>query len=504
MENYKSISTKQNREKQKKKVREEILNGRYIVTKKKAKIISALRAIPKPNGKIRLIHDCSRPLNLGLNEYASIDKVRFQTVNEAVGLLKKGYFMAKVDLQSAYRSVRIHQDDYSATGLKFKPKGFQGNIDIIDTRLPFGAKRAPRSFHRITQTVRRMMVRRGFDLTVVYLDDWLIIALTYAECYRGLTVLLELLRELGFAISYSKVETPATSMVFLGINIDSLSMSISLPQEKVAELRELLITYVRKRHASKKQLQQLAGKLNWASQVVRGGRTFLRRILDSIGKLKEADHKVILSQAFHLDLNWWVTYMEIFHGKIITECFDRPEVAMEIDSCSSASGVVFGDDWLFADWKADCHLAAGAHINHKEAFTVVLAARRWGHLWRGKMVTIYTDNQAAMHMLNKGTTGEDLMMSGLRELFWLSVVFDFRWQARYLKGQSNIFADTISRLENDNYLLQWFLLNQVAMSPAHLDSAVNALPNHMSPASLLLLLPQIQRLGELRRKWMRR
>ena len=70
--------------------------------------------------------------------------------------------------------------------------------------------------------------------------------------------------------------------------------------------------------------------------------------------------------------------MEFFHGKIITECFDRPEVAIEIDSCSSASAVVFGDDWLFADWKADCHTAAGAHINHKEAFTAVLAARRWG------------------------------------------------------------------------------------------------------------------------------
>ena len=169
MDNYKSISTRENRDLVEKQVREEIINGRYIVTKKKAKIISALGAIPKPNGKIRLIHDCSIPLNLGLNDYASIDKVRFQTVNEAPG-----------------------------------------------------------SFHRITQTMRRMMVRRSFELTVVYLDDWLIMATTYEECYRGLTVLLEFLRELGFAISYSKVETPATSMVFLGINIDSQSMSISL------------------------------------------------------------------------------------------------------------------------------------------------------------------------------------------------------------------------------------------------------------------------------------
>ena len=42
-------------------IKTEIDNGRYIVTQRKPSVISALGAIPKSNGKIRLINDLSRP-----------------------------------------------------------------------------------------------------------------------------------------------------------------------------------------------------------------------------------------------------------------------------------------------------------------------------------------------------------------------------------------------------------------------------------------------------------
>ena len=52
-------------------IREEIDNGRYIITKEKPKIISALGAIVKDSGKVRLIHDCSRPQGNALNDLAT-------------------------------------------------------------------------------------------------------------------------------------------------------------------------------------------------------------------------------------------------------------------------------------------------------------------------------------------------------------------------------------------------------------------------------------------------
>ena len=149
-------------------------------------IVSGLGAICKTSGKIHLIHDCSRPEGTAVNDYATADKIRYQTVTDASKLLTKNCFMAKVDLESAYRSVKIHKDDHEAAGLQFKFAGAPEPVYMVDTRLPFGATRAPGTFHRLTQAVRRMMARRGFRTTIVYLDDWLIIAETEEECRLAL------------------------------------------------------------------------------------------------------------------------------------------------------------------------------------------------------------------------------------------------------------------------------------------------------------------------------
>ena len=65
----------------------------------------------------------------------------FSTVDEAASHI----FMAKVDLKSAYRSVRISDHRKTATGLRWQ----FGNktVYLRDTRLPFGSKLASGIFH---------------------------------------------------------------------------------------------------------------------------------------------------------------------------------------------------------------------------------------------------------------------------------------------------------------------------------------------------------------------
>jgi hypothetical protein len=82
------------------------------------------------------------------------------------------------------------------------------------------------------------------------------------------------------------VVDPTTSITFLGIEIDSSTMELRLPADKLSLLRLELDDFKVRKRASKKQLQSLAGKLNWASAVIWGGRVFLRRIIDCITSLK--------------------------------------------------------------------------------------------------------------------------------------------------------------------------------------------------------------------------
>jgi hypothetical protein len=427
-------------------IRTEVAEGRYIIVREKPPLISALGAIKKEHSKgVRLIHDCSQPAGHALNDYAPLgEKVSYQSVQDAVDLLTHGGFSAKVDLRSAYRSVKIHPDDWAFTGLTWKFTGHSSETYLIDTRLPFGSRRAPHIFHRLTQAVTRMMARRGFKI-VAYLDDFFIHEETFERCQSAIYTLLMLLRRLGFYISYEKMEGPATRVTFLGIDIDSESFTLELNKGKLQQFRDMLLQFAQRKRASLRQLQQLAGRLNWACQVVKGGRTYLRRILDMTRPLQHAHHKVLLPSSFFEDLNWWLQFLHIFNGKCLAlTC--APVQHVYIDSSNTGSGFLFNSDWGYIGWQEDFPAGRNLHINDKEIMSAVFAARRWAPYWANSRVCFHTDSTTARAALAKGTAKSPLIMPYLRELFWYSAMYNFTIDARYIPGIANDTPDMISRL----------------------------------------------------------
>ena len=99
-DNYKSATCPENFAKVESQIQTEILEGRYVKVAEKPVIVSSLGSVPKSEpGKIRLIHDCSRPVDKNLNSYATIDSVVFDTVDQATRLLPPGGYMVKIDLR---------------------------------------------------------------------------------------------------------------------------------------------------------------------------------------------------------------------------------------------------------------------------------------------------------------------------------------------------------------------------------------------------------------------
>lgn len=491
-QNHKSATSPSVKQKVENQIVCELNEGHYIVQKEKPTIVSAVGAIPKADGDIRLIHDGSMPHGQAMNDYASAEECHYHSLQNALDLVKPGYFLAKVDLKSAYRSVKIHPSNYSATGLQWTFEGDTQPTYMVDTRLPFGSRKAPAIFNRITQSVCRMMTRKGYSV-VVYLDDFFLVAATKEECTQALNVLLALLRGLGFQISYKKVICPTTQLTFLGIEINSKYMTVALPSDKLRDLQTLLQRFSQRRRATRKQLQSLAGKLNWACQVIKGGRIFLRRILDSIAPLAQSSHKVLLSGDFHLDLQWWLQFLASFNGTMPIRD-SKPIIDVEVDACNYAAGIFFRGDWQHCPFKSDYSAASSWHINHKELLSVYFAACRWSHLWANSHVVIHTDSKVAQAILNKGTTRNKDVMSVLRKLFWLAVTHNFDLTATYIPGKLNHRADAISRLQEPGQLLRLDSLLGQLLFPWQL-------PCHMSHQALLALAPQIARWQNLKQSW---
>jgi len=213
-------------------IQKEINLGHYEVCTEewRPSMISPLGLVPKQDGGFRLIHDCSLPPGKSVNDHTvSFDKQSYETVDNAVALMSKDCYMAKIDIQSAYRAIAIHPDSYAITGLHWIINGVP--TYLFDKRLPFGARPSPTYFHKISQCIKRIMIRNGHTNIVAYQDDFLVLGNSYDECYSSYDALIQLLIKLGFNINMSKLVPPCQKLTFLGFELNSIAMTSLLPSQ---------------------------------------------------------------------------------------------------------------------------------------------------------------------------------------------------------------------------------------------------------------------------------
>lgn len=450
-ENYTSSTCIENKARVEKQILAEIENKRYRLAPEKPIITSAIGAVKKSGGGIRLIHDASRPEGLSLNDMWAKEPFKYTSLQDGIDLIKKDSYMGKIDLESAFRSVKLHPSNFMYTGLKWTFENETQPRYLIDTRLPFGARRSPFIFNSLTQTVCRIMKNNGYQGIIAYADDFLVVQDSYAECQDVMNALMRMLRKLGFAINYKKVEGPAQSLPFLGITLDSRNMTLSLPQEKLDGLSDSLRKLVNKSKVTKRELQSIAGKLCFATQCIYGGRYFLQRIHDQIAKLSKPWHRCRVNQAVEADAVWWLKFLRVFNGTM-NMIDSRPLTPMYTDACPVACGGVFLDQFVYFPFKF-WEEARCLSINLKETLAAEVALYQWAEKLRDKKVLLHIDNQAAVAIINRGSSRNPVVMQSLRRIFWLSCAYNFRLTAVYYPGSDNRYADAISRLHEGPQLL---------------------------------------------------
>ena len=121
-------------------------------------------------------------------------------------------------------------------------------------------------------------------------------------------------------------------MEMLGWTIDTVSVTIPVTQEKVAQLRALLAEWpTDRRVATFKEVRSLLGKLLHLCEVVRPGKFFVHLILNQLGLAplkagegtgngfavggKQRRGFVRLSREFHDDLAFWRIVVEMATGR---------------------------------------------------------------------------------------------------------------------------------------------------------------------------------------------
>ena len=101
--------------------------------------------------------------------------------------------------------------------------------------------------------------------TIMYIDDILILAELETQAREHMATLLFLLENLGLVINHPKSQTmPSQVIEFLGFNIDSTTMELKLPGDKIKKIRGEARRLLSQTDNSALALSRFLGKLNHA------------------------------------------------------------------------------------------------------------------------------------------------------------------------------------------------------------------------------------------------
>lgn len=114
---------------------------------------------------------------------------------------------------------------------------------FVDNRLCFGVLCALAILNHLSNAI--MMAWCGFHCIVNYLDNFLIVGKTKAECQQGVLALTRLLHLFGFNVSWKKVVSQSQCVTFLGIELHYNCVSLpSMRQVRPPQLSYHIFFYL--------------------------------------------------------------------------------------------------------------------------------------------------------------------------------------------------------------------------------------------------------------------
>ena len=199
-----------------------------------------------------------------------------------------------MDIRQAYHNIPVAPADRYLLGSRWQQSLY------IDQVLPFGLRSADSILSAVADALLWIMPKRGVSRAIHYIDDFLTIGRRDSQkCMCNIALMQRIYDKAGLPIEPSKSVGPATTLVFLGIEIDSVREELRLPEDKLMQLKEALSHW--------------RGLLSHAAKVVKAGRTFLRRIIDLSTSASQLHHFIRLNTEARSDIEWWFRFISLWN-----------------------------------------------------------------------------------------------------------------------------------------------------------------------------------------------
>ena len=250
-----------------------------------------------------------------------------------------------------------------------------------------------------------------------------------------------------------------TLIIFLGLLIDTVNQTVSIPIEKLVKAKDQIEAIILKKKATIKQLQSLCGLLNFLGRAVIPGHAFTRRIYayatkrSKTGHILKPHHHIRVNNELKLDLSMWLKFLE--HPSAVCRPFmdfskdlNADEIFMYSDASLNALlgfGAICQSSWQYGLWGKDFIIQKKPSIEYLKLFGVTGGILTWIHRFSNRRVIQFCDNISDIHMLNKTTSSCQNCMVLIRLLVLKSLIHNIRIFGKYVSSKDNKFADLLSR-----------------------------------------------------------
>ena len=408
---------------EKKLVKKEIKEFLELGILKKSKLergdfVSNLFARPKKEpGRVRLIANLK-----SLNMWIKFIHFKMDGVQDVINLMKPGMYMVSIDFTSSFYSINV--DPQYRRYLKVICLG-----QIMEFQaLPMGYSRSPLIFCKLLK-VPLTYLREHFGYTnCAFVDDVWMGEDTIPEVEQNARDSLVLFQDCGYTANIPKSDLgPGQIKPHLGWIFNSLAMTISLTEDKIAKFIDHAEKILKQDTQIIRSVASLIGQMNAAAYAVRYGPLHTKSL--EIAKIKalakaggDFEQKMQLSKLDKLDIKWWVNILpnsSKFVGYLPIDAVIHTDASTEgWGLWQESTDTKTGGRWSMEEKKS--------HINILEIWAIYLGIQCLFDLQRHLHIQIFCDTKVAIACVEKqGSTHSLPCNSATRKLLLYCENHDF-------------------------------------------------------------------------------
>ena len=390
-----------------------------------------------------------------LNQFIPYIHFKMESISNLRDLLEPNDLMIKIDLKDAYFTIPIHES--IRKHLRFV---WEGTIFEFIC-LCFGLGPGPRIFTKLMKVPITILRRLNIRL-IIYLDDMLILARTVEEALSHLHTVIYLLENLGFVINKKKsAMTPSTIMEFLGFIINSKDMTISLPEEKITNIKNKCTQISKYPKTTLRKLTKFIGTLTSTSQAILPAPIKYRNLqqcqIRAVKKRLSMESYIWIDKKALEEIKWWMENIDLHNGKAIK--IQTPDMIITSDAATTGGWgaqcqrIRTGGLWTTQELK-------NTDINILEMRAAMLAIQTFTKGKKDLAVHLKSDNTTTLSYLAKMGGTKNLTILGLTQEIWEYLLTNrISLTVEYIPGKMNTEADWESRNHYDSS--EWKLDPQI-------------------------------------------